>query len=94
MRSRDNLKYYFGARITRGKTRRLIYFQADGIRVENGDLLLLRVNDGEEQVYRALARGTWQDVFAASVMSGSEVHEEHDVNAETGAGGPFTRGGI
>ena len=76
----EHLRYYFGARITRAGKRRKIYFSADSIRVENGDLLMMREQDGKESVFRALARGTWQDVFAASCLDGMEVYEEHDMD--------------
>lgn len=76
---------YFGARILRGKQRRMILFHASHIKVENGDLLLFRTREnGEEYLYRALARGTWQDVFAADGFHGDELHEEHDVDEATG----------
>jgi hypothetical protein len=76
---------YFGARILRGKQRRKIFFHASYIRVESGDLLLFRTREGgEEYLYRALARGTWQDVFSADGFNGDELHEEHDVDEATG----------
>jgi hypothetical protein len=76
---------YFGARILRGKKRRMLYFHASHIRVENGDLLLFMTRDGgEEYLYRAFARGAWQDVFAAHGLTGHELHEEHDVDETTG----------
>lgn len=78
------MKYYYGARITRGKTRRKIYFTADDIRIQDCDLLMIRLREGKEEVFRALARGTWQDVFGADVLDGSEVHEEHDIDEATG----------
>jgi len=77
-------KYYYGVRIIRGKTRRTVYLVADRIRIENGDLLLIQERDGKEEIYRAFARGTWFDVFGANCLDGSEIHEDHDVNDETG----------
>jgi hypothetical protein len=78
------LKYYFGVRILRNKKRRKIMFSADRIRIENGDLLLIEERNGREEVFRAFARGTWFDVYAASCMDGTEVYEDHDVDEETG----------
>jgi len=79
----DNLKFYYGVRIVRGKKLRTIYFFADGIRVENGDLLLMDERS-TPKIHRAFARGTWLDVFSASCLDWSEVHEEHDYDDTTG----------
>lgn len=78
---------YYGVRIVRAKKNRTVNFYADEIRVENGDLLLIALDekhDGKEVVYRAFARGTWQDVYSANCMDGSEVGEEHDIDVATG----------
>lgn len=80
-------RYYFGVRITRDKVSRILNVYADEIRIENGDLLLFGHRRDEPPatfLYRAFARGTWQDVHSASCMDGSELGEDHDVDVATG----------
>jgi hypothetical protein len=77
-------KYYWGIRITRSKKPRTLYVFADEIKVQDGDLLLYgHLADGTSYLYRSLARGTWQDVFAASCLSGEEMNEDHDFDEST-----------
>lgn len=85
-------KLYWGVRIVRNKKPRTLYVYADQIKIENGDLLLLghlkNEMNGETNpggfLYRAFARGSWLDVFAASCMDGTECGEEHDIDDGTG----------
>lgn len=80
-------EHYFGVRILRGKKPRTVYFYADEIRVQDGDLLLIARDEkqgGKEVLYRAFSSGTWQDVFSADTLDGDEVGEEHDYDEATG----------
>ena len=75
---------YFGVRINRDGKARTLYFHASRIQVQAGDLLLLRESEGQERLFRALAAGTWKDVFEADGFNGDELFEEHDYDEATG----------
>jgi hypothetical protein len=88
----NNLKFYYGVRTVRGKKLRTVYFFADNIRVENGDLLLMD-ESSTPKIYRAFARGTWLEVFSASCFDGTEIQEEHDYDDATGKDARFCANG-
>ena len=79
---------YWGIRIIRNKTSRTLYVSADEIKIQDGDLLLFGRRNNEETpasfLFRSFARGTWQDVFAASCLGGDECSEHHDIDETTG----------
>jgi len=80
-------QYYWSVRVARNKKPRQLYFYADRIEVRDGDLLMWGHMSGQAEgtfLYRALARGTWSDVAAASCLDGSECGEEHDYDLQTG----------
>lgn len=75
---------YWGVRIARMKKPRTLYVYADRIEVKDGDLLLYFNHSAKgETLHRAFARGTWQDIFAASCIDGTECGEEHDFDDAT-----------
>jgi hypothetical protein len=55
-----------------------IYLQADEVRVDSaGALWLLRMGeDGSEKINLLLAAGSWQAIYAASVIDGHAVFVE------------------
>ena len=83
---------YWGIRIKRGNKPRTLYVHADKIQIQDGDLLLYGHMNSESKeeggfLFRVFARGSWQDVFAASCMDGSECSESHDIDDVTGKDG-------
>jgi hypothetical protein len=76
-------RFYYGIRLKRGNTNRLIYVDADQIRVENGTLLLCSDNNGTQVVYRAFAAGAWNEIFSADWSNGDELGEERDIDEAT-----------